>query len=56
MCFQGEEWKIPWMSSIKKEIEANPNKIEAILWMEPPKLRKGAKRLTSRLTSLNRFI
>jgi hypothetical protein len=25
-----------------KGIEANPNKIEAILWMEPPKSRKGA--------------
>jgi hypothetical protein len=25
-----------------KGIEANPNKIEAILWMEPPRTRKGA--------------
>jgi hypothetical protein len=39
-----------------KGIEANPNKIEAILWMEPPKSRKGAQRLTGRLASLNRFI
>jgi hypothetical protein len=39
-----------------KGIEANPNKIEAILRMEPPKTRKGAQRLTSRLASLNRFI
>jgi hypothetical protein len=39
-----------------KGIEANPNKIEAILQMEPPKSRKGAQRLTSRLASLNRFI
>jgi hypothetical protein len=39
-----------------KVIEANPNKIEAILQMEPPKLRKGAQRLTRRLASLNRFI
>jgi hypothetical protein len=39
-----------------KGIEANPSKIEAILRMEPPKSRKGAQRLTGRLTSLNRFI
>jgi hypothetical protein len=39
-----------------KGIEANPNKIETILRMEPPKSRKGAKRLTGRLASLNRFI
>jgi hypothetical protein len=39
-----------------KGIEANPNKIEAILRMEPPKSRKGAQRLTGKLVSLNRFI
>jgi hypothetical protein len=39
-----------------KGIEANPNKLEAILQMEPPKSRKGAQRLTRRLASLNRFI
>jgi hypothetical protein len=39
-----------------KGIEANPNKIEAILHMEPPKSWKGAQRLTGMLTSLNRFI
>src|SRR5688500_12075168 len=39
-----------------KGIEANPNKIEAILRMEPPTTRKGAQRLTGRLASLNRFI
>jgi hypothetical protein len=38
------------------KIEANPNKIEAILRMEPPSTKKGAQRLTGRLTSLNRFI
>jgi hypothetical protein len=37
-------------------IEANPNKIEAIVRMEPPKSRKGAQRLVGRLASLNRFI
>jgi hypothetical protein len=39
-----------------KGIEANPNKIEAILRMEPSKSRKGAQRLTGRFASLNRFI
>jgi hypothetical protein len=39
-----------------KGIEANPTKIEAILRMEPPESRKGAKRLTGRLASLNKFI
>ena len=39
-----------------KGIEANPSKIEAILWMDSPKSRKGAQRLTGRLASLNRFI
>jgi hypothetical protein len=39
-----------------KGIEANPNKIEAILPMEPPKSRKGAQRLTGRLATWNRFI
>jgi hypothetical protein len=37
-------------------IDANPNKIEAIHRMEPPRTRKGAERLTGRLASLNKFI
>jgi hypothetical protein len=39
-----------------KGIKANPNKIEAILRMEPPNTKKGVQRLAGRLTSLNRFI
>jgi hypothetical protein len=39
-----------------KRIEANPNKIKAILRMEPLGTKKGAQRLTGRLASLNRFI
>jgi ribonuclease HI len=39
-----------------KGIEANPNKIEAILRMEPPSTKKGAQWLATRLASLNRFI
>jgi hypothetical protein len=39
-----------------KGMETNPNKIEAILRMEPPNTKKGAQRLAGRLASLNRFI
>jgi hypothetical protein len=39
-----------------KGIKANPNKIEAILRMQPPNTKKGAQRLAGRLSSLNRFI
>jgi ribonuclease HI len=39
-----------------KGIESNPNKIEAILRMEPLSTKKGAQRLIGRLASLNRFI
>jgi ribonuclease HI len=39
-----------------KGIEANPNKIEAILRMEPPNTKKGAQQLAGRLASLNKFI
>jgi hypothetical protein len=56
MRLQGKERKILGCLVSIKGIEANPNKIEAILWMEPPKSRKGAQRLTGGLASLNRFI
>jgi hypothetical protein len=39
-----------------KELEAHTHKIEAILWMEPPKSRKGAQQLATIQASLNRFI
>lgn len=39
-----------------KGIEANPSKMEDILWMEPPKSRKGVQRLVGRFASLNKFI
>jgi hypothetical protein len=56
MCLRGEKGKFLGFLVSTKGIEANPSKIEAILRMEPPKTRKGAQRLTGRLTSLNRFI
>jgi hypothetical protein len=37
-------------------IEANLEKIEAIINMEPPTLHKLAQRLTERLVALNKFI
>jgi hypothetical protein len=37
-------------------IKANPEKIDAIINMEPPTSRKLAQRLTGRLATLNRFI
>jgi hypothetical protein len=56
MCLRVKKGKFLGRLVSTKGIEANPNKIEAILWMEPPSTRKGALRLTGRLTSLNRFI
>ncbi|MGV7343517.1 hypothetical protein PJI17_32990, partial [Mycobacterium kansasii] len=37
-------------------IEANPDKIKALLDMEPPKTIKDIQRLTGRVAALNRFI
>jgi hypothetical protein len=55
-AFGVKKWKFLGCLVSTKGIEANQNKIEAILQMEPPKSRKGAQRLTGRLASLNRFI
>jgi hypothetical protein len=38
-----------------KVIEANPHKINAILYMKPPQSRKEVQKLTGRITALNRF-
>jgi ribonuclease HI len=37
-------------------IEANPEKIEAIMRMEPPRLQKKVQRLTGCMAALSRFI
>jgi hypothetical protein len=37
-------------------IEANPEKIEAILWMEPSRSQKKVQKLTRCMASLSRFI
>jgi hypothetical protein len=39
-----------------KGIEANPDKIKAIVCMKPPQSRKEVKRLTCRIAVLNRFM
>jgi hypothetical protein len=39
-----------------KGIEANPDKIKAIIQMQPLQRRKDMQKLTDRITSLNRFI
>ena len=40
----------------QRGIEANPDKIQAILGMEPPKNTKEVQSLTGRVTALNRFV
>ncbi|VFQ83903.1 unnamed protein product [Cuscuta campestris] len=40
----------------RRGIEANPEKVRAIMEMEPPKTAKEVQRLTGRLTALNRFL
>ena len=40
----------------ERDIEANPEKIEAIRRMKPTTIKKGVQKLTGRLASLNRFI
>jgi hypothetical protein len=39
-----------------KGIEAKPNKIKAILQMQPPQTKKEVQKLTCRIAALNRFI
>jgi hypothetical protein len=39
-----------------KGIEANPDKIKAIIHMKPPQSRKDVQKLTRRIAALNRFI
>lgn len=55
-CIFGVKGKFLGCLVSTKGIEANRNKIEAILRMEPPNSRKGAQRLAGRLASLNIFI
>lgn len=40
----------------KNGMEANPDKVKAILDMSPPKTIKEVQRLTGRMAALNRFL
>ena len=48
--------KFPGFMVSQRGIEANPNKIQAILNMEPPKNIKDVQSLTGRVAALNRFV
>jgi hypothetical protein len=39
-----------------KGVEANPDKIKAIVCMKPPQSRKEVQMLTGRIAALNRFM
>ena len=41
---------------LQRGIETNPDKIKAILEMQPPKTTKEVQRLTGRVAALNRFM
>jgi hypothetical protein len=56
VCFGVKKGKFLGCLVSTKGIEANPNKIEAILRMELPNTKKGAQWLAGRLALLNRFI
>ena len=48
--------KIPGVHGFPKRIEANPDKIKAVLEMTPPKMIKEVQSLTGRVAALNRFV
>ena len=48
--------KFLWFMASQRRIEANPNKIQAILDMEPPKNIKEVQSLTGQVAALNRFV
>jgi hypothetical protein len=39
-----------------KGIDANPDKIRAIIQIQPPQMRKEVQKLTDRIAALNRFV
>ena len=48
--------KIPGVHGFPKRIEANPDKIKAVLEMTPPRTIKEVQSLTGRVAALNRFV
>jgi hypothetical protein len=56
-CVFGIEWgKVLGCLVLVKWIEANPDKINAIVHMKPPWPKKEVQRLTGRIAALNRFM
>jgi hypothetical protein len=54
--FQGNKSKVLGCLVSTKGIEASPDKIRAIIQMQPPQTRKEVQKLTGRIAALNRFI
>ena len=55
MCFRSLGKFLEFMVS-RRGIEANPDKIQKILNMEPPRNIKEVQPLTGRVAALNRFV
>jgi len=56
MCIRGDGGKIPWVPGVPKRIEVNPDKIQAIMELTPPKNDKEVQSLNSKIVALNRFV
>ena len=56
MCIQSIVGEVSGVHGSQRGIEANPDKIQAILDMEPPKNIKEVQSLTRRVAALNRFV
>ena len=56
MCVRGVIEKVSRIYGFIKGVEANPDKIQAILNMEPPKNIKEIQFLTGRVVALNKFV
>jgi hypothetical protein len=56
MCLWSTSREIAWIHCQPPRIEANPEKIEAIMRMEAPRSQKKVQRLTGCMAALSRFI
>ena len=56
MCLRSISWKIPGFHSQHRGIEANPDKIKAVLDMPSPSGIKEVQRLTGKIAALSRFV
>ena len=55
-AFGVSSWKFLGFIVNSRGIEANPNKIKAVLDMQPPSNTKEIQRLTGRIVALSRFV